>query len=171
LRSDNPGDSLAMRAFSVGDRFAAGHYELGVDRDRKRWRLQIAAGSVVDSCAMADSVVNALGVMRLLPTPVFDVTVVKKMPFTVSTPRETALDYISRINVVLPDRSTFMTLTMRDVDPRATARTMNAWMHEYVTVASQLKKQNVIEYSNILSGQLATAERSLHDAENALEAF
>jgi capsular exopolysaccharide synthesis family protein len=48
---------------------------------------------------------------------------------------------------------------------------MNVWMHEYVNVAQQLKKQNVVEYSRILSDQLSVAERSLHDAENALEKF
>ena len=171
LRADNPADSTAMRAFSVGDRFAAGHYELGLDRDRKRWRLQLAGGTVVDSGTIADSVGKALGFKWLLPPAVFDGSGVRKMQFTVSTPRETALDYISRINVALPEHSTFMTLTMRDVDPQGTARTMNAWMHEYVTVASQLKKQNVIEYTNILSGQLSTAEKNLHDAENALQTF
>ena len=60
---------------------------------------------------------------------------------------------------------------MQDEDPQASARTMNAWMHEYVSVAQQLKRQNVVEYLRILSGQLGTAEKSLHDAENALEAF
>ena len=44
-------------------------------------------------------------------------------------------------------------------------------MHEYVDVAGTLKKQNVVEYLRILSDQLSTAERSLHDAENKLEQF
>src|SRR5262249_15402803 len=51
------------------------------------------------------------------------------------------------------------------------ARIMNAWMHEYVDVAEALKKQNVHEYLRILSEQLGTAEKSLHDAENNLQQF
>ena len=171
VRPDNPGDSTAMRGFAIAERFAKGRYELGVDRDRKTWRLRLAAGNVVDSGTVSDSVGRPLGFKWLLPAVVFDGSGTKKVPFTVSTPRETALDYIGRLSATLPDRGTFMTLTMRDDDPQLSARTMNAWMHEYVDVAEQLKKQNVVEYSAILSGQLAAAEKSLHDAENALEAF
>ena len=105
----------------------------------------------------------------ILPAEVFASTGTKKMQFTVSTPRETAINYINRLTATLPVGSSFMTLTMHDADPQGTARTMNAWLHEYVDVAAQLKKQNVVEYSNILAGQLGTAERSLHDAENALD--
>ncbi len=171
VRPDNPGDSTAMRGFAIAERFAKGRYELGIDRDRKTWRLQLATGNAVDSGTVSDSVGRALGFKWLLPAVLFEGSGTKKVPFTVSTPRETALDYIGRLSATLPDRGTFMTLTMRDDDPQLSARTMNAWMHEYVDVAEQLKKQNVVEYSAILSGQLATAEKSLHDAENALEAF
>ncbi len=168
---DKLADSAVMRGFSTADRFAPGHYELAIDRDRKTWSLALPTGTPVDSGTVSDSVGKALGFKWLLDASAFEGSGTKKVQFTVSTPRETANDYIDRLNASLPDRSTFMTLTMRDADPQGSARTMNAWMHEYVNVAQQLKKQNVIEYSTTLSSQLSTAERQLHDAENALQSF
>jgi polysaccharide biosynthesis transport protein len=168
----NPADSSLLHGFTIGDRFAAGRYELLVDRDRKRWTLQLQTGAPIDSGTATDSLGKQLGFNWALPASAFEGTGLKKMQFTVSTPRETALDYANnRLIANLPTGSTFLTLTMRDPDPQASARVMNAWMHEYVSVAQQLKKQNVVEYSTIIASQLGTAEKSLHDAENALEAF
>ena len=171
VRPANPADSVALRGFTIAERFAAGRYEVAIDRDRKRWTLQLQGGSPLDSGAVTDSVGKRLGFKWILPPEVFAGAGTKKIQFVVSTPRETAVNYIGRLSANLPQGSSFMTLTMHDADPQGTARTMNAWLHEYVNVAAQLKKQNVVEYSSILSGQLATAERSLHDAENGLEAF
>jgi capsular exopolysaccharide synthesis family protein len=170
VRPASPGDSVALRGFTIAERFAAGRYELMIDRDRKRWSLA-AQGAAVDSGAATDSIGKRLGFKWILPAEAFTGGGTKRVQFTVSTPRETAVSYINRLNANLPQGSSFLTMTMHDADPQGTARTMNAWMHEYVNVAAQLKKQNVVEYSNILAGQLSTAERSLHDAENALEAF
>src|SRR5262252_7549545 len=171
IRPSSSADSLALRGFTIGDRFAAGRYDLAIDRDRKRWSLTPQGGTAVDSGAATDSIGKRLGFKWVLPAEVFSGTGTKKVQFTVSTPRETAISYINRLTANLPQGSSFLSMTMHDADPQGTARTMNAWMHEYVNVAAQLKKQNVVEYSNILAGQLSTAERSLHDAENQLEAF
>lgn len=168
---DDIADSAAFRTFAVGDRFMAGRYELRVDRDRKVWHLDLLTSPTADSGGVADSVGKTFGFRWTLPAEVFSGTGTKKIGFTVSTPRETALSYANRLQVNLPTGSTFMQLSMQGPDPKSIATTMNAWMHEYVDVASALKKQNVVEYLKILSDQLSTAERSLHDAENKLEEF
>ena len=64
-----------------------------------------------------------------------------------------------------------MTLTMHDADPQGTRAHDERVATRVRQRRGAAKKQNVVEYSSILSGQLATAERSLHDAENGLEAF
>ena len=171
IRPASSGDSVALRGFTIAERFAAGRYDLTIDRDQKRWSLAAQGGTAVDSGAATDSIGRRLGFKWMLPTEAFTGGGTKKVRFTVSTPRETAVSYINRLTANLPQGSSFLTMTMHDADPQGTARTMNAWMHEYERVAAQLKKQNVVEYSNILAGQLSTAERSLHDAENQLEAF
>ena len=172
LRPDNPADSVAFRGFSISDRFVAGKYQLDLDNVRKRWHLQLANGAGSDSGGVADSLGKALGLKWQLTPAAFEGTGTKRVLFTVLTPRETANDYAgNRLTTRLPDKSTFLTVSMQDMDPRGAARTINAWMREYVDVAQQLKKANVVQYSNILAGQLSVAERSLHDAENALETF
>ena len=49
--------------------------------------------------------------------------------------------------------------------------TLQTWADEYVRVAGDLKKRNMVEFSKILEGQLLFAETSLKDAERALEDF
>src|SRR5690348_6220359 len=170
LRPDDPADSVAFRGFSISDRFMAGKYQLDLDRVRKRWHLQLTNGAGSDSGGVADSLGRALGLKWQLTPDAFEGTGTKKILFTVLTPRETANDYTgNRLTTRLPDKSSFLTVSMQDMDPHGAARTLNAWMREYVDVAQQLKKANVVQYSNILAGQLSVAERSLHDAENALE--
>ena len=172
LRPDNPADSVAFRGFSISDRFVAGKYRLDLDKTRKRWSLQLANGAGADSGGVADSLGRAMGLKWQLTPAAFEGAGTDKILFTVLTPRETANDYVgNRLAARLPDKSTFLTVSMQDVDPHGAARTINAWMREYVDVAQQLKKANVVQYSNILAGQLSVAERSLHDAENALETF
>src|SRR5205823_3324084 len=76
-----------------------------------------------------------------------------------------------RLNTRLTPQSNFLWLTLQDRDAALAARTLNTWSKEFVSVASDLKKRNLVEFANILNGQLASAERSLHDAEAALEQF
>lgn len=172
LRPDDPADSVVFRGFSIADRFVAGKYQLDLDKTNKRWRLQLASGAGADSGGIADSIGKTLGLKWQLTPAAFEGAGTKKVLFTVLTPRETANDYTTnRIGTKLPDKSSFLTVSMQDPDGRGAARTLNAWMREYVDVAQQLKKANIVQYSNILAGQLSIAERSLHDAENQLESF
>jgi uncharacterized protein involved in exopolysaccharide biosynthesis len=91
--------------------------------------------------------------------------------FTVSTPRETSVDLMKRLASRLPDKSNFLWLSLHDPDPQLAAQTLNMWVNEYVSVAGDLKRKNMVEFANILGGQLQFAERSLRDAETALENF
>jgi capsular exopolysaccharide synthesis family protein len=91
--------------------------------------------------------------------------------FIVATPRETSIELMKRLNANLPERSNFLWLTLHDRNPQLAARTLNTWVNEYVSVAGQLKRKNMVEFANILGGQLDFAETSLRNAESALEGF
>jgi capsular exopolysaccharide synthesis family protein len=78
---------------------------------------------------------------------------------------------MKQLDADLPQNSNFLWLKLRGEDPQLAQRTLNTWVREYVDVAGELKKHNVVEFANILSGQLQYAEKSLHDAEKALEDF
>ena len=171
LKPKNPADSVFFRGFTIGDRFAPGRYELKIDRSRQRWHIAMASGVAADSGAATDSVGRKSGFRWVLPSTAFEGMGERKVEFTVSTPRETAMDYAARLGVSLPERSSFLTVGLRDENPQLAARTINTWIADFVALAEELKKQNVKAYADILGDQLRYAETSLHTAENELEGF
>ena len=171
LKPKNPADSSVFRGFTISNRFIPGRYELNIDRTRKRWRLALTSGAAADSGAVSDSLGRRNGFLWMLPATAFEGTGDRKVEFTVATPRETAVDYISRLGVSLPERSSFLTVGLRDENPQLAARTINTWIADFVALADTLKKQNVRAYADILNEQLKYAESSLHSAENELEGF
>src|SRR4029078_11996077 len=62
-------------------------------------------------------------------------------------------------------------LTYSDQDPRLAAQTLNTWADEYVRVAAELKKRNMVAFANILRGQMNYAEKATRDAETAYQNF
>ncbi|HEY8831145.1 MAG TPA: GNVR domain-containing protein, partial [Gemmatimonadaceae bacterium] len=171
VKPDKTADFPLFANFDIGDRFLPGNYELNTDPVKKRWTLSRPDGAFPDSGRMTDSVGRRAGLKWVAPASLFEGSAKKKLKFEVSTPRETAVDLMKRLNADLPERSNFLWLRLRGEDPQLTRQTLNAWLAQYVDVASQLKKRNVVDFSKTLSGQLQFAETSLHDAEKALEDF
>jgi polysaccharide biosynthesis transport protein len=171
VQPSNPSDFGIFSNFAIANRFIAGKYALSIDRTRKRWNLALKDGTFADSGSVADSVGRRAGLLWVAPSSLFDGSGKKEIDFTVSTPRETAVDLMTQLSADLPEKSNFLWLRLRNEDPQLAQLTLNTWLKEYVDVASQLKKRNVVQFSSILSGQLGYAERSLHDAEKALEDF
>jgi succinoglycan biosynthesis transport protein ExoP len=171
VKPKDAADSVAFAGFAIGDRFAPGQYELEVDRSRKRWHLQMESGAFPDSGTATDSLGLRAGLRWVLPPSLFAGSGKRSIRFTLLTPRETAIEYINRLDARLQEKSNFLALRLRDDKPELAARTMNLWLHEYVAVAAELKKRNIVEYSGILDGQLKYSETALHDAESALENF
>jgi len=171
VRPDKATDSTLFRNFGIADRFVPGTYELHLDAGRKKWQLALSTGSLSDSGSVADSVGRKMGFRWLLPPTAFQGSPARDVKFTVSTPRETSVDLMTRLNAQLADKSNFLWLTLEDPNPQLAARTLNTWLNEYVSVAGDLKKHNLVQFANILQGQLAFSETSLHNAEAALENF
>src|SRR5687768_2239885 len=171
VRPVNPDDKDVMAGFEVGERFLPGTYEVEIDRDRKRWTLTQVGGALSDTGGMTDSVGRRAGFRWLLPETAFSGRGERSFKFTVSTPRETAIQLTDRLVADLPERSNFLWLRFRDPDPQLARVILNTWVSEYIDVASQLKRRNVSQFANILSGQLRFAETSLRDAERSLENF
>jgi capsular exopolysaccharide synthesis family protein len=171
VRPDNSADLEIFSGFGISERFMPGKYEVRIDRTRKRWSLTLPNGVLSDSGGVADSVGRRAGFRWVLPAAAFDGRGTRKVEFTVSTPRETAIDLMRELSAELPRESNFLWLKLRGEDPQLAQLTLNTWVKEYVDVASELKKRNVVQFARILSGQLGYAERSLRDAERALENF
>ena len=171
LRPEKGGDRPMFAGFSLADRFLPGNFEIVVDRARKRWTLTHVQSSMSDAGAIGDSVGRAAGFRWVLPPAAFDGTGERKIAFTVSTPRETAVQLTNRLSTNLAQHSNFLWVRLWDSDAKLAERMLNTWVDEYVRVAGALKKKNVVEYANLLQEQVQFAERSLKDAESKLEDF
>ncbi|MDP9201939.1 MAG: hypothetical protein M3P26_08460, partial [Gemmatimonadota bacterium] len=171
VRPEKPANFAMFSSFAIADRFVPGKYDLTIDRSKKRWHMALKDGTLADSGSMADSVGLRAGLRWVIPVTAFAGTGKRDLDFTVSTPRETAIDLMKQLNADLPEKSNFLWLRLRGENPQLAERTLNTWLKEYMEVASELKKRNVVQFASILSGQLHYAETSLRDAEKALEDF
>jgi capsular exopolysaccharide synthesis family protein len=171
VRPKDAADSAMFTNFSVAERFVPGTYALAVEKDGRRWTLNLVDAQFAESGVAGDSIGRKMG-LHWQPAPA---TLARfggeKVEFTVATPRETSIELMKRLDARLPDRSNFLWLTLHDPDPQLAARTLNTWVQEYVAVAGELKRRNMVEFANILGGQLSFAETSLRNAEAALESF
>lgn len=164
-------DSAMFSNFTVADRFVPGTYTLDVEKDGRRWTLNLIDAAFTESGAAGDSIGRKMG-LRWQPSPAtINRFANKKVEFTVATPRETSIELMKRLDARLPERSPMLGLTLTDPNPQLAARTLNTWVDEYVAVAGELKRRNLVEFANILGGQLSFAENSLRSAEAALEGF
>lgn len=171
VQPDHPSDFAIFSNFAIANRFIPGKYGLQIDRTKKRWHLERKDGTFADSGSVADSVGLRAGLLWVAPSSLFEGSGKREIDFTVSTPRETAVELMKQLSADLPEKSNFLWLRLRSDDPQLAQLTLNTWLKEYVNVASQLKKKNLVQFASILGGQLRYAERSLHDAEKALEDF
>jgi len=165
--SDNP----LFDRFILAERFAPGAYELTLHRKAKRWVLATAEGVEVEKGAATDSVGRKVGFLWQLPESAFEGTGDRPIRFTVVPPREKSLDLLNRVGNRLTPGSNFLWLSFSDSDPQLAQRTLNTWLGEYVQVAANLKKRNVVEFAKILEDQLKFAEKATQDAEAAYQGF
>ena len=171
VRPKDAADSAAFTGFAVADRFVPGTYRLAVEEGGRRWKLSLKDAAFTENGTAGDSIGRQVG-LRWQPSPS---TLARfgdeEVEFTVATPRETSIELMTRLGTRLPERSNFLWLTLQDPDPHLAARTLNTWVTEYVAVAGELKRRNMVEFANILGGQLSFAEASLKNAESSLENF
>jgi polysaccharide biosynthesis transport protein len=171
VKPKDDADSALFRGFSVADRFAPGKYSLDVAKGTSAWKLSIDDAAFAESGAAGDSVGRKAGFLWQPSPAILTRYAGKSVDFTVSTPRETSVELQKRLGANLPLNSSFLWLTLTDPNADLAERTLNTWVDEYVKVAGELKKKNLVEFSNILGGQLDFAQASLKDAESQLETF
>jgi capsular exopolysaccharide synthesis family protein len=172
LHPANTVDRELFEGFALADQFVPGRYELVIDQTHRRWTLSLQASkALVDSGTATDSVGRKFGFLWQPPQWVFNSTGERKVRFTVTTPREASVNLINRLGTGRQEGSDFLKLTFQDPSPQLAARIVNTWVDEYVAVASSLKRQKLVEFTNILGGQLQTAQNALDGAEQNLSTF
>lgn len=161
-------DSLLFRGFRVDQsRLRAGEYLLKLAGGR--YTLTSKAGLDFDSGVVGDSIGRPVG-FSWQPAPA-QLTDRKEIAFSVQTPREASITLIKRLGLKLESGSNFLFLSLTGPSAGRLATTLNAWVEQFVAVATALKKKNVASVAGILEGQLDYTARALQDAESALESF
>jgi capsular exopolysaccharide synthesis family protein len=177
LKPANPAHRQYFAGFTLADKFVPGAYELELDRSKKTWVLRAKVktapqGTISDERGAAfDSVGRKFGFKWVLPATALAGQGSQTIAFTVATPRETSILVAKQLDNRLIQGSNFLWLTYTDPDPRLAALTLNTWADEYVRVAAELKKRNMVEFASILEGQMLYAEKATRDAESEYQRF
>lgn len=163
-------DRPLFEGLRLANRFAPGEYMLDVDK-AGTYQLYLS-GTLLESGRVGDSIGRKVGLLWHPSAQQLRADGKgRTIEFTLATPRETSLEYINRLGNRLPEKSNFLWLTLEDEDAARAARILNTWASEYVKVAGDLKRKNIVEFADILDGQVAFAQKQLQDAERALEGF
>lgn len=156
--------------FELAERYLPGSYILTVDKDGSRYSLKNKAGVQLSTGLVTDSVGREAG-FRWLPGPKY-LTPDLEAHFNLLTPRDAATSLRNTLFVGLTmANGNFLQLSLTGTDPIRTAATINAVQQRFVTVAADLKKQQLRELSSLLGDQVRQQEAKLRSAEQALESY
>jgi len=162
-------DSLALSSFDLAERFRPGSYRLAVDQSGKSFTLTASGSIVLQRGIPGEMVGSAIGFRWTPPAAALPPGAI--VSFTLVTPRDAAQRLSEDLGVKLDANGNFMRLELAGTDPNIIAAVVNAVAQRLVAVAAELKRAKLTELTRILNDQLATAARSLRDAEGALEKF
>lgn len=161
-------DSTVFRSFRVvQQRLRPGDYVLKINGSR--YELAFKAGVSVETGAVGDSIGRDVGFLWQPTAQAFSGR--KEVSFRVQTPREASQALIKGMTILLQQGSSLMFVTLSGGNSPRTAATLNAWVEQFVTKATALKKKNVMSYATILEGQRQYSQDNLTAAERALEDF
>ena len=171
MTPDNAADSTLLRGLTIGDRFAPGAYKFSVAKRTAQWHLSIEDSPLEESGNPGDSVGRKMGIRWKPDAKQLAKYAGQDVSFTLATPREASGVLLKKLIPRLPERTNIISLSFSGPDAQLAQRTLNAYVTEYVAVATDLKRGNTKELAKILAGQLQFAENSLKEAEQALESF
>ncbi|HEX5436721.1 MAG TPA: polysaccharide biosynthesis tyrosine autokinase [Gemmatimonadaceae bacterium] len=164
----NEQDSLLFRNFNLGTQFRPGLYTVTVNSSGTQYVLS-AQDTPVERGALGDSIGRTVG-FRWQPAPaLFHAGQV--VEFSVIRPDIAAESIRSRLIPNMPERSSTLTLRLIGGNPRRTAATMNALLHEFVDVSTELKRQHSVEVVNTVADQSRQADSVLNAKQEALQHF
>jgi capsular exopolysaccharide synthesis family protein len=161
-------DSVLFRNFETLPKLHPGGFQLKIETGG-RYVLSARNGVVVERGAVGDSIGRKIGVAWLPDANLLKPG--KTVSFWVSTPRSASNALLAGLRTSLPDDGQFLTITLSGGDPDRAAKTLNAWVEQFVLSSGDLKKRNLLEFKKILSDQLGVAETALRTAEIKLEQF
>jgi tyrosine-protein kinase Etk/Wzc len=169
LRPANPADSELFSSFDTSREYEPGSYLLTLSDDGRDWTLQAGDSAVVEQGAVGDSIGRAVG-FRWAPSAA---QLIGSTPveFRLQHPRDAARDLRDDLDTWMLEDGNFLKIELRGKDPERTEAIVNAVAQRFATLASDLKRAKVDQLTELLEGQLETAEARLDGAEADLEGF
>ena len=174
LKWSDPADSVLFQDLRIREPFRTGKYRLALNEAGDSVTLfdadrLIGWHPAIEQAAVGDSLGRNVGILWAPPRTAL--TPGRTVKFSIEAPRAAA-QTLSRALRPSTDRiGNFLRVELTGKDPRQIAAIVNAVVERYVEVAADLKREKVTELARILNEQLQQAERSLREAENALESF
>ena len=169
LGSTHPRDSTVLASFGVKDSFRPGRYRLEVDDAGRSFTLVTRGGVTLQRGAVGDSVGAVVG-FAWVPTAA-ELTPGRRVDFTVESLNEAALRLAERVRVRTDLDGNFLRLELRGGNPAQITAIVNAIARGIVTVAGDLKRQQITALVRILDEQLKRAQDNLLADEAALRDF
>ncbi|HVH69036.1 MAG TPA: polysaccharide biosynthesis tyrosine autokinase [Gemmatimonadales bacterium] len=163
------GDSDALTTFALKDRVRPGTYRLRVDTEAKTFTLTDTKKLVRLQGAVGDSVGPTLG-FAWVPPPAA-LAPGRTVEFTVVSPYEAARVLGKRLKLSADADANFLRIELGGPDPARVTAVVNAVAGRFVSLAADLKKENLEQLTRILADQLARARDQLRSAETVLRAF
>jgi capsular exopolysaccharide synthesis family protein len=164
-----PVDRPSFADFGVKDVFRPGAYKLNISDDGRGYTLASADGVDLERGSVGDSIGRRLGFLWLPPAETLPAG--HTVEFSLVTPRDAALGLGEQLDVRMDFNGNFLAVELRGTNPVMISNILNAVTQRYVAVAAQLKREKLTELTKILESQLTTAQRTLDEAEGALQRF
>ena len=163
-----PADSVFFSSFQSLPSLHPGAYVLRT-QPGGRYSLSTGKDIVIERGTVGDSIGRKVGFGWAPDAQLL--TPGRTLSFSVSTVRGASAGLIASVRASVPDDGQFLTVRLSGSDPRRTAKTLNAWVEQFVASADELKKRHLLEFKSILSDQLRVTESQLQAAEVQLERF
>lgn len=165
----SPADASALERFRVADQYRPGTYRLTVDGTGKRYTLATEDGIELDHGALGDSIGVRLGF--LWAPSAGTIAPGRTIEFSLATLRDSARHLADAIEVRMTENGNLLRMELQGDRPEGITAVVNAIVERYVAVAADLKRQRLTELTKILDEQLGAAQKSLQDAEKALQGY
>jgi len=162
-------DASVLERFRVADQYRPGAYRLTVDGTGKRYTLATDDGIELEHGALGDSVGVRLGF--LWAPSAGTIAPGRTIEFSLATLRDSARHLADAIEVRTAENGNLLRMELQGDRPEGITAVVNAIAERYVAVAADLKRQRLTELTKILDEQLSAAQKSLQDAEAALQSY
>ncbi len=162
-------DTVALAGFQVAEEYTPGSYRVTVDESASEFALASEDSTVIERGALGDSIGTSVG---FLWAPAGEeLLAAEPVEFDVQHMRDAARALRENLETFMLERGNFLRLELEGTNPDQTQAVLNGIAERFTQLATELKRTKVEELTQMLEGQLASAEENLDQAESELENF